>query len=345
MNDTTIQALSARRRLRETPRRALVIGLAALMVATNLWVPPAQAAARPEAAAQAEADKVTKVRAVTPQPARMPDGTRGRGHKPKPALWPAAITSTVDLPTGSPARAASAGTGTWVRVGAVLVAAGSGPEVGNTSARAATSRLRVQVLDAAAVAVPRAVRPAVVRLSRADGSRSAAPVDVRIEYGGFEDAYGGDWANRLRLGRLPECALTTPSAAACRATPLVSRNDPVTKTVTASVSAIGGAGALVALMSGGSSGAGDFGATPLASSSTWSAGGSSGDFSWSYAMRVPPSANGPAPGLVLAYSAQSVDGRHAASNNQPSMIGEGFEFTPGGSIERRYVPCARLART
>jgi hypothetical protein len=33
-----------------------------------------------------------------------------------------------------------------------------------------------------------------------------------------------------------------------------------------------------------------------------------------------------------------VDGRSDASNNQPSWIGEGFEYWPG-YIERSYVPC------
>ena len=45
-------------------------------------------------------------------------------------------------------------------------------------------------------------------------------------------------------------------------------------------------------------------------------------------MRVPPAVHGPAPKLALSYSAQSVDGRHAASNNQPSWVGEGFEAWP-----------------
>ncbi|WP_406078476.1 polymorphic toxin-type HINT domain-containing protein [Micromonospora sp. NBC_00858] len=45
--------------------------------------------------------------------------------------------------------------------------------------------------------------------------------------------------------------------------------------------------------------------------------------------------------MALSYSSQSVDGRHAATNNQPSWVGEGFETVAGGFIERRYRPCAR----
>ncbi len=57
-------------------------------------------------------------------------------------------------------------------------------------------------------------------------------------------------------------------------------------------------------------------------------------------MRVPPALGGPAPQIGLSYSSQSVDGRHAASNNQPSEVGEGFEASGGGFVERRYIPCA-----
>jgi RHS repeat-associated protein len=56
-------------------------------------------------------------------------------------------------------------------------------------------------------------------------------------------------------------------------------------------------------------------------------------------MRVPPSLGGPTPQVSLAYSAQSTDGRTAASNSQPSWIGEGFDFWPG-AIERSYRQCS-----
>ncbi len=98
---------------------------------------------------------------------------------------------------------------------------------------------------------------------------------------------------------------------------------------------------LFAVSAGASGPAGDYSATPLQSSSTWSAGGNSGDFTWSYPMRVPPAPGDLTPQLALGYSAQSVDGRHVASNNQPSWMGEGFEAWPGGYIERRYRACAK----
>jgi hypothetical protein len=55
-------------------------------------------------------------------------------------------------------------------------------------------------------------------------------------------------------------------------------------------------------------------------------------------MRVPPAIGGAVPPLALSYSSASVDGRSEATNNQPSWIGEGFEYSPG-FIERKYLPC------
>uniref|UniRef100_A0AAU2K0X0 Teneurin-like YD-shell domain-containing protein n=1 Tax=Streptomyces sp. NBC_00049 TaxID=2903617 RepID=A0AAU2K0X0_9ACTN len=90
---------------------------------------------------------------------------------------------------------------------------------------------------------------------------------------------------------------------------------------------------------GGDAPSGSFAVTPLAASATWNSGGSSGDFTWSHPMAVPPVEGGLAPQLALGYSAQSVDGRTAATNNQPSWAGQGWDLAPG-SIERRYKSCA-----
>ncbi|MEU4420220.1 RHS repeat-associated core domain-containing protein [Actinoplanes sp. NPDC024001] len=163
---------------------------------------------------------------------------------------------------------------------------------------------------------------------------AAGPVSVN--YSGFRYAFGGEWASRLRLWQVPACALTTPDVAACRSTPVRAVND-VAAGVIRSAAPVTARNAYVVLAAAESGGDGDFSATSLAPSGTWSAGGSSGDFSWKYPLRVPP-ATGPVPEIALAYSAQSVDGRSEVTNNQPSMIGEGFEYTPG-FLERRYSPC------
>lgn len=83
---------------------------------------------------------------------------------------------------------------------------------------------------------------------------------------------------------------------------------------------------------------GDVSATPLAPSSTWTAGGASGSFNWSYPITVVPTAAGPAPSLAVSYSSGSVDGRLPSTNNQPSGLGEGFDLTQS-YVERSYGSC------
>ena len=255
------------------------------------------------------------VRAVPPAPRAKTAAVRGADQKPAPR-WPAAGAATIDVPAGGAAR--SAGT------------------LPVTIHGAAARRVRTEVLDRAAT--ERAgVRGVLLRLAPADGRGSGKPV-VTVDYGGFATAYGADWASRLRLVALPPCAATTPAAAACAGTPLVSDNDLRGRTVSAAVP-MTAAGTLVALTAGDSGPAGSYAATSLTASSTWAAGTGSGAFSWDHPMRTPPALGGPAPSLALKYSSQSVDGRHAASNNQPSWIGEGFEDTAGGFIERSYRSC------
>ncbi|MEV6967908.1 RHS repeat-associated core domain-containing protein [Hamadaea sp. NPDC051192] len=87
----------------------------------------------------------------------------------------------------------------------------------------------------------------------------------------------------------------------------------------------------------GASGSGDWSATDLPRTGAWTHGGSSGGFTYSYGMRVPPAA-GPTPGLSLAYASASHDGRTSGTNNQASWIGDGWSYSPS-FIERTYVSC------
>ncbi|GAA1312185.1 RHS repeat-associated core domain-containing protein [Saccharothrix xinjiangensis] len=168
--------------------------------------------------------------------------------------------------------------------------------------------------------------------------RVSGGAKVEVDYSRFRWAYGGDWAARLKLVRLPDCALSTPDEPKCRGEVVPSYNDTGSGVVMAS-HATPEAGALMALTAGTSSGSGTFTATSLSPSATWAAGGNTGEFTWNYSMRVPPSLGGPTPSLALSYSSSSVDGRMAASNNQPSWIGEGFEFA-NNFIERKYKSCS-----
>ncbi|MGN0064148.1 MAG: hypothetical protein ACI379_07875, partial [Nocardioides sp.] len=54
---------------------------------------------------------------------------------------------------------------------------------------------------------------------------------------------------------------------------------------------------------------------------------------------MPPTAAGPVPSLGLQYDSGSVDGRTPVTNNQTSVVGEGFELT-SSYIERRYATCS-----
>ncbi|WSQ23532.1 NucA/NucB deoxyribonuclease domain-containing protein [Streptomyces zaomyceticus] len=200
----------------------------------------------------------------------------------------------------------------------------------------------------------------------------SVPIDVALQYKTFENLHGADWASRLRLVQFPECYLTTPLDEACQAyEELETVNDPVTHTVKATVdtaadgtvtpastgtatqtgpaimqasyttatpAAAGGDKAVIGAVDSGAGPGGSFKATPLASSGTWSAGGSSGAFTWSYPMAMPPAPAGPAPNVTLSYNSQAVDGKTAVSSPQASWIGEGWDYSPG-FIERRYRTC------
>lgn len=83
---------------------------------------------------------------------------------------------------------------------------------------------------------------------------------------------------------------------------------------------------------------GNWAATDLAAAGSWTQGGSSGAFSYSYDMRVPP-AVGPAPSVGLSYSSAEHDGRTSGTNNQASIVGDGWSYSPS-FIERTYIACA-----
>ncbi|WP_233357104.1 polymorphic toxin-type HINT domain-containing protein [Saccharomonospora iraqiensis] len=187
------------------------------------------------------------------------------------------------------------------------------------------------------------------------GGAAGTPLSVRVDYSAFASAYGGDYGSRLRLVELPACALTTPDRAECRAaTPVRSDNHVGRRQVTGEIApAADGAATdpgaegtaeaaptVLAVQAGASGAGGSFGATDLSPAGSWSAGGSSGDFTYSVPLRVPPAQAGSAPKLGLGYSSGTVDGRTSATNNQASTVGDGWELSAGGFIERRYKACS-----
>ena len=308
--------------------------VAAALVLPGLAVPAYPAVAAPPAPVTPPVEKLdhdggpVTGRAWTQQQVRDNPATK--------IAWPKPATARVELPAAAAGSAAASAT-RRAKVPGLPVWVGDAP--GARGSR--LSGVDVQVVDRATV--PAAWRDGLVMRVSAPKGATAGAARLSVDYRDFQQAYGADWASRLRLWRVPQCALSTPDAPSCRWSALPTTADPAGGTVSATVTvdsatAVQAAtGSFVALAAAASGTDGDFGATSLSPSSSWSAGGNSGAFSWNYPMRVPP-ATGPTPGLTLSYSSSAVDGRSEVTNNQTSWVGEGFEYSPG-FIERRYVPC------
>ncbi|SER01244.1 RHS repeat-associated core domain-containing protein [Streptomyces sp. yr375] len=244
----------------------------------------------------------------------------------KPVVWPVASAATLPVAGRiTPAKATSVGK---------LPVKVSAPATG-----AAPAKVAVKVA-AHQTATALGINGTVLSVARADGRKGAASTRLTLDYSGFANAYGGDYASRLTLVRLPACALTTPAVKKCRTTtPVATTNDVAHHTLTTTAPVNSSAvTAFAATAAAATSGAGSYQATSLNPSAAWNAGGSSGDFTWSYPLYVPPSNGGPAPNLAITYDSQSVDGRLPSTNNQPSWVGEGFDLSTS-YIERSYDSC------
>jgi RHS repeat-associated protein len=151
--------------------------------------------------------------------------------------------------------------------------------------------------------------------------------ELTIDYSGFANAGGGDWASRLEL---VEVGAGEPEPLAS------SENDTDAETVTAQVEA----GETYALAAAASGPAGDYKATSLSPSGSWQVSRQTGDFTWSEPVGAPRQVPGGfAPQFALSYASGSVDGRVANTNNQASWVGEGWDLG-AGFVERRYKSCA-----
>ncbi|WP_225080672.1 RHS repeat-associated core domain-containing protein [Streptomyces sp. CoT10] len=359
-----------RRNARHVASRRRIVGA---LVALALVVPPAvPAAAEAKAHAGAPAVQETRpvkgVKALTPRKLTVKDQTK-RAFHPAKAHWPAAVTGTATLAapqTGvkQGAKASVAGTPVWARTVAPTKGSYQGP-----------SGVSVRVLphqDAAKLGVA----GVVLAVQPATGGRGK--VQLGLDYGAFAAAYGGNYADRLHLVQLPACALTTPLRAACRAqTPLAANQDAaahqLTTTVTlqgsqsqagpsraaatghgtavpasyataSRVSAVTGAVepmVLAATAAGSTEGgaAGNYDATTLASSGSWTGGSSSGSFTYSYPIALATSSGSLSPSVGLAYDSGSVDGQTSSTQAQASWVGDGWA-TPDSYIEQSFTSCS-----
>jgi RHS repeat-associated protein len=268
---------------------------------------------------------VTPVKGKAAKVPQMGRWSAARAHK----TWPAKGAADVAVP----ARGAAAERADGVPV--TVAAAKSAHRVG--------AGTRVHVSLPGQTAAQRLALHGVVLTVRPDSITSGGTAQVGLNYSAFKDAYGGDWAGRLRLVQLPACALTTPQAAACRKqTPLASTNDAKTQTVSAEIALAATTTAqpmVLAAEAAATGGGGSYAATSLSPSGQWSAGDSAGAFSYSYPISVPDVPGGLAPNVSLGYSSQSVDGRTSSTNAQSSWIGDGWDYSPG-FVERSYASCS-----
>ncbi|MFC9695026.1 polymorphic toxin type 50 domain-containing protein [Kribbella sp. NPDC056951] len=320
-------ALSPRRQSwRRSGRIAITTTVASALIAT-LWGPAANAAPLKDDPAwkpKKEKSVPTKPFKAIPKAADPAEAAAAKPVQNK-VTWPKAGTAEVAVPAAPSAwSAALAGgrqAGTKTQAGTLPIWIGSAPASTAKAAAADATPAKVKV-----DLTRRGTDGLQLKLNRTDGVAKSGKVSLQLRYEEFRDAFGGDWAQRLRV---IDQSTGKPIAVQNNGSGNLTADVPVgakASTFTVQAAAAGGTG--------------NFGASQLAPTATWQVGGSSGDFAWQYPMNVPPSNGGPTPKLSLDYSSGGVDGRTSATNNQPSWGGQGFELQPGGSIEQRFASCA-----
>jgi RHS repeat-associated protein len=314
---------------------------------------------------------------VSPKPVSVPVLSNS---VPKRVDWPSAGATTVALPvaninsatadltgnqiTGKSVSARPGGLPISVAVSAVhAVSNGSGgasPVLTPVASSLGGGLLRLSVADHAAASAA-GVRGVILSMTP---PATTSALSVSLNYSKFASAYGGNYASRLRLVELPACALTTPKVSACRHQTLLpgSANDTTNSTLKATVegatppplqgspdrlvadqteAGLAAKTMVLAASPGASSGAGSYAASSVSPSGTWGEGGNSGAFTYEYPITVPPADSSLAPKVSLNYNSQSVDGLTSATNNQPSWVGDGWTYSPGG-VTRSYATCSTL---
>jgi RHS repeat-associated protein len=329
-----------------TQRRRLIAAITAGLLAVSLT------------------EAATFAAAATPNPTRRPSLGKPIPVRPSEPASVAGLPSSTSmtLPTGtvlspgstsvdlSSGGSANAGDGITTRAAAGRstpaaqvrgdwqpVASGLDLAAAATSAASATrSRVTVRVLSAVE-AKSKGLSGPVFELRRTDAATSTS-IAMRLDPGLLAGEFGADYAGRTQWVQLPETQSAVPSAMTA-----IASSSPTSATgSTVLTPTVGNTAVLVVPMSSPTStvGGGSFGASPVRPSSTWQVSAQTGDFSWSYPMRVPPTPAGPSPSIALNYSEQSVDGETGVTNNQPSDVGEGWSLAGGGSISRSYASCA-----
>lgn len=339
---------------RVTARTAAVVAFALagnLGAVANAAPPPPQHASAPVGSLGVTVTGLTRLgfKKVT-----APDTSHVEFAATKTA-WPAAASGTLTLsaPAGGAAagaRAHAAGIPVWAQA---LASKGASAGPGSVGVRVLSHQ------QASALGISGVVWSL-------DGAAAGGSVRVGLDYGAFAQAIGGNYASRLTLVQLPGCALSTPALAKCRVrTPLPSSNDLKSQGVSAVLTlgvvgqaatrsaasassrsaaspVLAGSSVVLAAVStpgqeGGSEG--QYAATPLKAGGSWTAGGSSGSFTYTYPITMPGASSSLVPKADLSYDSGSVDAQTSNTQAQSSWIGDGWS---GGDsyIEQSFVPCA-----
>ncbi|WP_327404471.1 polymorphic toxin-type HINT domain-containing protein [Streptomyces sp. NBC_01288] len=325
-------------RARTCIRRRVALTVSAVLVGTLIQAAVAEPAAATDIKVPASEKPLTG-HSVKPLPRVSDHQPRAPKSAPKRA-WAKAGSATVTLRSQTGITA--------VRAGDLPISLAATPPAKGKKATARTSltgTATVRVLDRKST--ERAGVDGVLFSVRPQTGTKGDSVGVSVDYSKFAQAYGGAYAARLKLIRLPACAATHPGTAKCStAQTIPTHNDVKAKTLTAAavpLSAADSSGSaattLLAATTGTSSDQGDYKATELSASSAWQTNLNTGDFSWSYDMPVPEVPGSFTPQVGLSYASGTVDGRTANTNNQASWAGDGFSLWPG-FIERSYKSCA-----
>jgi RHS repeat-associated protein len=333
---------------RQRRSRGLLGIMAATAVIAGMCVAAVPASATTAKASPPALPKVAATRGVGVLKTRVTRQARHPLSVPTRVSWPAAASAVIGLTQAAPPL-----TKVGARAAAANLTGSSSVPASGTGTPLWAQRLpgefggvqsvRMSVLPHR-TAVTAGVRGVVFTVAAATGSPGGA-LRAGIDYAAFSQASGGNYGLGLGLVELPACALTTPSRPACdREIKLASVNDDAAQTVSAAVS-VPASGAAVVLAattaySDGGGSAGTYNATSLKPSGTWSEGGSSGSFTYSYPITVPPAPSSLSPSLSLDYDSGSIDGQTAATQAQASWIGDGWTLSGGTSfIEQSFKPC------
>jgi RHS repeat-associated protein len=342
---------------------AVVVSLAGVSpaVAAPKVVPGSRVVPAPAADRGASVHDVVSV----PVRAQTPVDHVGGAYQARAVTWPGAASETLALPSSAPSPG--------LRMTAMDVITSLAPTRGSATpvwlqraGAESPARATVQVFDHAQAASA-GVSGVLFTVAGADGTGAGGAVRVGLDYSGFAQAYGGNYGARLRLVRLPACVLSTPQLTQCRAgTPLATSNNLDAQSVSAQVAldatatatadragsvakkaslspsaAVSGLVVLAATSDPGQEGSpgGSYAATSLKPSGSWTAGGSTGSFDFTYPIEVPPAASSLAPQVQLAYDSGSVDGQTVSTQAQSSWVGDGWS-TPDSFIEQSFVSCS-----